>query len=191
MLLHPDLTKHLLWIDMEMTGLNPQTDMPLEICLATIDTEYNINSFFQSVIYQESNVLQSMDHWNQIHHRKSGLLEDVKTKGRFMMDVEKDMIAFLEHNFAKQHLVKDIYLVGNSIHQDRRFLENYFMEFTRHIHFRILDVSSLKIIANLHSQTKFPKKIGTKSNHRAAEDVEFSIQEFKFYMTEFWKPNPK
>ncbi len=168
---------NLIWIDLEMTGLEPSSDRIIEI--ATIVTNYELDVVAEGpsfAIYQPQEILTNMDGWNTLHHTGSGLVDRVKASDISVGIAEKQTLEFLE-----QYVIKGKSpMCGNSICQDRRFLVNYMPTLEQFFHYRHLDVSTIKILAN----TWFPdiaKGIEKKSQHLALYDVRDSIEELKYY----------
>ncbi len=174
---------NMVWIDMEMTGLDPEKERILEI--ATIVTDGNLNILGEGpdiVIHQPASVLRSMDEWNQKHHAKSGLVEAVKKSAVTEAEAEAKTLKFIE-GFCKP---KKAPLCGNSVHQDRRFLSKYMPKIDDYLHYRHVDVSSLKaLIARWYPKDKQPTK---SKGHRALSDIRESIAELKFYKDRYFKP---
>lgn len=164
----------LLWIDMEMTGLNVENERPIEI--AAIVTDINLKELetYHAIIQQPKEFLDRMDDWNTKHHGESGLTALVPT-GIEPATVEKAMIALVERHFMGQPAV----IAGNSIGQDRLFITKYFPALNAKLHYRMLDVTSWKIMLNARYKIKFEKK----NTHRAIDDIRESIGEMSFYLT--------
>jgi oligoribonuclease len=135
---------NLIWIDMEMSGLNPETDRILEV--AIIVTDSRLETVAEApvlVVHQSDAVLAAMDSWNQSTHGRSGLIDKVRHSSLDDGAAERQMIAFLE-----QHVVPGVSpMCGNSVHQDRRFLVRYMPDLDKYFHYRNLDVSTLKELA--------------------------------------------
>ena len=135
---------HLIWLDMEMTGLSPENDRILEVALVVTDSD--LNTLAEApvlVVHQSDAVLDGMDNWNKGTHGKSGLIDKVKASTLGDADVEAQMIEFL-----KQHVgAGKSPMCGNSICQDRRFMANYMPKLEAYFHYRNLDVSTLKELA--------------------------------------------
>ena len=133
--------QHLIWIDLEMTGLNPDSDLIIEI--ATIVTDKNLNILAQGpvlAVHQSDEALAAMDDWNQQHHGQSGLIDRVKASTIDDKEAERLTIEFL-----KQWVPENTSpMCGNSIGQDRRFLYRYMPELEAYFHYRNIDVSTLK-----------------------------------------------
>ncbi|HSS47119.1 MAG TPA: oligoribonuclease, partial [Burkholderiales bacterium] len=135
----PQDDNHLIWIDLEMSGLNPDIDRVLEVALVVTDS--NLNTVAEApvlVVRQPDAVLDSMDDWNKSTHAKSGLIDKVKASNLSEADVEAQMIAFLSQYVP----AKGSPMCGNSICQDRRFLARYMPQLEAYFHYRNLDVST-------------------------------------------------
>ncbi len=172
-----DKRNNLIWLDLEMTGLNPQKDRIIEI--ATVVTDMNLNILAKGpdlVINQSNELLHGMDEWNTSHHGSSGLTEQVKQSTIDEIEAEMRTLEFL------QRFVEPGYspMCGNSIYQDRRFLTLYMPKLEAFFHYRNLDVSSLKILAKNWAPEVYESLI-KESNHRALDDVLASISELQFY----------
>jgi len=169
--------KHLVWIDCEMTGLDPAHDILLEI--ATIITNYDLEIIARGpviAIHATEARLKKMDRWNQRTHKHSGLLERVRDEGMSVAEAEKKTL-----NFVKRYCyVKSAPLCGNSISQDRRFLSKYMPALDEYLHYRIVDVSSIKVMVKEWYGDKYPGP-AKKETHRALDDIEESIAELAYY----------
>lgn len=171
----------LIWIDLEMTGLDPDKDVILEI--ATIVTDNSLNTISEGpviAINQPSFVLSGMDQWNTDHHRKSGLTQRVIDSGISCQAAEQMTLTFL-----KQHLnPKESPICGNSICQDRRFLYRHMPQLEAFFHYRNLDVSTIK---ELYSRWHPKRETFKKTNqHLAINDIRESIEELKYYQSCFF-----
>ncbi|MGR9086051.1 MAG: oligoribonuclease [Gammaproteobacteria bacterium] len=170
-------SQHLIWIDLEMTGLNPDTDLIIEI--ATIVTDKELNILAQGpvlAIHQSDAALAAMDDWNQKHHAQSGLIERVRNSEITDAEAERRTIEFL-----KQWVPESISpMCGNSIGQDRRFLYRYMPRLEAYFHYRSIDVSTLKELAARWApdiRSGFNKI----ASHQALEDIKESIEELRYY----------
>ena len=172
---------NLVWMDLEMTGLEPERDVIIEI--ATIVTDGNLNLIAEGpvmAVYQPAILLDAMDEWNTRTHGNSGLVERVSNSTITCRDAEQKTLAFL-----RQHLKAGTSpLCGNSIHQDRRFLVKYMPELEAFFHYRNLDVSTLKELAKRWNPAVVSsfKKAGS---HQALDDIRESIAELAHYREHF------
>lgn len=167
----------LIWLDLEMTGLDPNIERIIEIATVVTDKDLNIIEHGPNLVIKQSDeLLEAMDAWNQKQHKKSGLIERVKTSPTSESDAQAQTIAFLS-----KHLKAGVSpMCGNSIGHDRRFLAKYMPDLEAFFHYRNLDVSSVKILATnwYPGLQRFSKK---SSSHRALEDTLDSIEELEFY----------
>jgi oligoribonuclease len=169
--------KHLVWIDCEMTGLDPATDTLLEI--ATIVTNYDLEIIARGpvlAIRTSEARLERMDAWNKRTHKKSGLIDRVRSEGVSCAEAERDTL-----NFVKRYCyAKTAPLCGNSIGQDKRFLAKYMPQLHEFLHYKVIDVSSIKLLVGEWYAGKYvspPKQ----ELHRALADIEESIAELDYY----------
>ncbi len=168
---------NLIWIDLEMTGLESQTDVIIEI--ATIVTDKNLNIIAEGpmlAVHQSDEILDGMDEWCTNQHGKSGLTQRVKDTTLTEFDAEKQTIAFLEKYVSAGASP----MCGNSICQDRRFLANYMPELEEFFHYRNLDVSTIKELARRWSP-EVAKGFVKDSSHLAMDDIKDSIAEMIYY----------
>lgn len=176
-------SQHLIWIDLEMTGLNPDTDLIIEI--ATIVTDKNLNIVAQGpvlALHQSDEALAAMDGWNQTHHGQSGLIDRVKASTINNAEAEQLTIEFLKLWVPENSSP----ICGNSIGQDRRFLYRYMPKLEAYFHYRSIDVSTLKeLAARWAPEVKdgFIKE----STHQALDDIIESIEELRYYREHFIK----
>ena len=177
----PPLSEKLIWLDLEMTGLDVERDVIIEIATVITDSKLNIIAEGPCLaIHQPESILHHMDNWNTKHHSKSGLLDDVRKSKLNMSMAESETI-----NFLKQHVEAGISpLCGNSVWQDRRFLQRYMPDLEKYFFYRLIDVSTIKELARRWNPEVVAKKENT-SQHRALSDVKESIDELKHYR-ELW-----
>lgn len=172
---------NLVWLDLEMTGLNPEKDRIIEI--ATVVTDTDLHVLAEGPVFairQSDSLLSGMDEWNTTHHTESGLVERVKES---VIDEAKAQAATLE--FLRQYVPDGKSpLCGNSIWQDRRFLGRYMPELEQFFHYRLIDVSTLKELA-LRWAPKIYNGIQKESRHRALDDILESIEELRYYREHF------
>ena len=173
----------LIWIDMEMSGLNPETDRVLEVAIVITDAQLNIITEAPVlVVHQSDAVLDAMDNWNQSTHKKSGLIDRVKASTLTEADVEEQMIAFLA-----QYVPSGVSpLCGNSVHQDRRFLVRYLPKLDSYFHYRLIDVSTLKELARRWKPGVLAGMV-KHGKHEALADIHESIEELRYYRAQILK----
>jgi oligoribonuclease len=171
------LETHLVWLDMEMTGLEPEKERIIEV--AFVVTDLHLNTIAEGpvfVIYQSDAVLDAMDNWNKGTHGKSGLIEKVKASTMTEAQAQAEIIAFLKPLIPKGKIP----LCGNTIHQDRRFMALYMPELNDFFHYRNIDVSTLKELAKRWKPDVY-KSFKKQQKHTALADVYESIEELKHY----------
>ena len=175
-------SKNLIWIDLEMTGLDTQNDNIIEI--ATIVTNQDLEIIAEGpeiVINQTKTIMDEMDEWNTKHHGKSGLTDKVLLSKITTQDAEIETLNFLK-KFVEAGISP---MCGNSICQDRRFLARQMPELEKFFHYRNLDVSSLNILSNIW-RPDIAKSVKKSSKHRALEDIKDSINELIHYKSTFF-----
>jgi len=172
---------HLIWIDMEMSGLYPDTDRVLEVAIVVTDSQLvTVAEAPVKVVHQADDVLERMDSWNRSTHKKSGLIDKVKASRQSEPEVEAELISFLAQYVPENSSP----MCGNSICQDRRFLARHMPKLEAFFHYRNLDVSTLKELAKrwkpaiVAGMTKHGK-------HEALADIYESIDELKYYRENF------
>jgi oligoribonuclease len=174
---------NLIWLDMEMSGLLPDSDRILELAVVVTDPELNVIAESPVlVIHQSDAVLDGMDAWNKGTHGRSGLIEKVKASTLDEVAATEIMIGFL-----KQHVpAGKSPMCGNSICQDRRFMARYMPDLEKYFHYRNLDVSTFKELARRWKPAIYSgfKKA---SKHEALADIYESIDELKYYREHFIK----
>lgn len=166
----------LLWIDLEMTGLDPEIDRILEVAAIATDMGLNQIATYEAVIKVPESLLNERmvgEFWEKNSKTRDALKAQNQT-GKPVSTIEKELLDFID-----QHCAKEIYLAGNSIHQDRKFIEREMPELNRRLHYRMLDVSSWKI----YFENALKKKFTKPENHRALDDINGSIEELKWYLT--------
>ena len=171
----------LVWIDMEMSGLVPERERILEVAMVVTDADLEtIAEAPVYVVHQPDSVLDAMDNWNKSTHGKSGLIDKVRASTLDEAEVERRILEFLKPIVGERVAP----LAGNTVHQDRRFMARYMPAFDAYLHYRIIDVSTLKELAKrwrpdvLASFTKEGK-------HEALADIQESINELRHYRRHF------
>lgn len=174
---------NLIWLDMEMSGLLPDTDRILELAAVVTDAELNVIAESPViVVHQSDEVLDGMDAWNKGTHGRSGLIEKVKVSTVNEAQATEQMMAFL-----KQHVpAGKSPMCGNSICQDRRFMARYMPELEKYFHYRNLDVSTFKELAR-RWKPEIYSGFKKASRHEALADIYESIDELKYYREHFIK----
>ena len=176
-------SENLIWMDLEMTGLDPEAERILEI--ATIVTDSSLNILEEGpvlVVVQSETLLAGMDDWNREHHTSSGLVDRVLSEGIAEADAEAQTIDFISRFVSKGESP----LCGNSIAQDRRFLVRYMPQLDSYLHYRNLDVSTVKELA-LRWRPDIADGVQKTGTHRALDDIKESINELQHYRATFFQ----
>ncbi|WP_370581193.1 oligoribonuclease [Snodgrassella alvi] len=173
--------KNLAWLDMEMTGLNPDTDRIIEVAMIITDSDLNILAQSEVlVIHQPDSIIDHMDKWNTTTHTRTGLVDKVKASTLTEAEAEEKLLAFISEWIPE----KTSPMCGNSIHQDRRFMVRYMPRLEAYFHYRNLDVSTLKELARRWNPA-IVKGISKKGAHQALDDIKESIEEMAYYREHF------
>lgn len=174
---------NLVWLDMEMTGLNPDGDRIIEMAMVVTNSELEMVAESPAwVVHQSDEILAGMDDWNQKTHGRSGLIDKVRASAMNEAEVEAQALEFLK----KYSLAGHSPMCGNSIGQDRRFMARYMPTLETFFHYRNLDVSTLKELCK-RWQPEIYKGFKKKSKHTALADIYESIDEMKYYRAHFLK----
>jgi len=176
----------LVWLDMEMTGLDPDRERIIEVAMILTDGQLTeVAAGPELVVHQSDEVLAAMDDWNKSHHGASGLVERVKASTIDDAAAEAQLVAFINgHVPAKERPV----LAGNSIHQDRRFVRRYMPQLDKRLHYRMVDVSTVKELARRWFPAITAKMPQKKETHRALDDIRESLDELRFYKQHVFAP---
>ncbi len=166
----------LLWIDLEMTGLEPDKDKILEVAAIATDMDLNEIANYEAVVKVDDNWIteRMVGEFCERNKESYDALVAQNENGRPVAEVERELLEFLDKYFGKE-----IYLAGNSIHQDRKFIEREMPELNKRLHYRMLDVSAWKI----YFENALDKKFTKRDAHRALDDINGSIEELKWYLT--------
>jgi len=165
--------RRILWLDLEMTGLSPESNVIIEAGGIVTDSHFKELESYQSVVYQDQKHLDKMDSWNQKCHRKSGLYFLIP-KGKSLSLVEEDLLSLLESHFKSD---EPVVIAGNCIYQDRNFIKRYMPRLDKRLYYRMLDVTAFKLIAQ---EKGFLFKKANK--HRVLDDIRESIKELNCYL---------
>jgi oligoribonuclease len=177
-------TRNLVWLDMEMTGLSVEKNVIIEVAVVITDSDLNILDETPSfVIHQPEAELAKMDKWNVGTHTKSGLLEKVRASTSTTEEIEAKLLGFIKKYTYKGQSP----LCGNTIHQDRKFLVKYMPKLEAYLHYRNLDVSTLKELAKRWYPGIFAAFV-KHNKHEALADIHESISELKYYREKLLVP---
>lgn len=171
-----------LWLDLEMTGLNAEHDVILEI--AVVITNIQLTESIEGpslVIHQPESALKNMGTWVKEQHTKSGLLNRVAQSAVSVQDAEHEVLEFIRH-----HGTQELYFAGNSIYQDRTFLKKYMPHLNEKGHYRLIDVSTLKVLIQNWYPDSPEINFKKSKTHRAITDIYESIEELKHYRKNFF-----
>lgn len=175
----------LVWVDLEMTGLDVERERILEIATIVTDGELNVIAEGpELVVHQSADVLAAMNDWNQKHHGESGLIDRVRASTIDTAEAERQTLAFVAAHVPATAAP----LAGNSIHQDRLFLSRYMVAFEAHLHYRNVDVSTLKELVRRWYPVAYEARPKKKGSHRALDDIRESIDELRYYRASVFVP---
>lgn len=175
-------SKHILWMDLEMTGLDPVKDRILEVGVVVTDWDFNEVATYEAAIKVGPRLVEqrmfkgpSAEFYDRFPENRAALIAQNHEKGRSARTIENELLSFLDEHFEKS---LPVLLAGNSIHIDRKFIDNEWARFSERLHYRMLDVSAWKVVF----EGKFGKKFAKPEVHRALEDIRGSIMELKYYL---------
>lgn len=174
----------LLWVDLEMTGLDPQQDVILEVAAEVTDFEFNTLATYEARVRQPRETVLDRFQKNVWYADYPENRDDFINKldeGKLSAEVEKELIALVEEHFGREPAV----LAGNSIHNDRKFIAEWWPAFDLKLHYRMLDVSAWKV----YMQGRYALQYDKQESHRASDDIQESIAELQYYLEWFDKKN--
>uniref|UniRef100_G3Q9I5 Oligoribonuclease, mitochondrial n=2 Tax=Gasterosteus aculeatus aculeatus TaxID=481459 RepID=G3Q9I5_GASAC len=177
-------SQRMVWVDLEMTGLDIEKDQIIEMACIVTDSDLNILAEGPNLIINQPNtLLEGMSDWCKEHHGKSGLTQAVQDSN---ITLEQAQYEFL--SFIRQHTPPgQCPLAGNSVHADKRFLDKYMPQFMYHLHYRIVDVSTIKELCRRWFPEEFKMVPLKKAAHRALDDIHESIKELQYYRASVFK----
>lgn len=170
-----------LWMDLEMTGLEPANDRILEVAVIATDWNFGEIATYEAAVKVDAELFkqrikEAPAFWSKFPHVRDALIQQNHSdSAKNPKLVEDELIEFISNNFDGEQRV---ILAGNSIHQDRKFIDNEWQEISKRLHYRMLDVSAWKLVF----EGKYKKKFAKPENHRAIDDIRGSIQELQYYM---------
>ncbi len=174
----------IVWMDMEMTGLDPERERIIEIAVLITDEQLEtIAEGPELVVHQADEVLNAMDDWNKKHHSASGLIERVRASKVSEAEAQAQVLAVLKEHCPERKSP----LAGNSIHQDRRFMVKYMPEVEAWLHYRNIDVSTLKELTQRWYPRIYAGRPTKKGAHRAMDDLKESIEELRYYRAKVFR----
>ena len=173
-------TAKILWVDLEMTGLDPVDDPILEVAAIATDWDFNEIDVMEGIVSIDNDLLEkrienNSSFWNMNPLAREGLMAQ-NEHGKPSLEVAEDLIKFIEKNFGDK---TDVLLAGNSIHMDRQFIDKQWPSVAEKLHYRMLDVSAWKVVFD----GKYKKKFAKPQDHRALGDIRGSIMELKYYLS--------
>jgi len=173
-------TAKILWVDLEMTGLDPVDDPILEVAAIATDWDFNEIDVMEGIVSIDNDLLEkrienNSSFWNMNPLAREGLMAQ-NEHGKPSLEVAEDLIKFIEKNFGDK---TDVLLAGNSIHMDRQFIDKQWPNVAEKLHYRMLDVSAWKVVFD----GKYKKKFAKPQDHRALGDIRGSIMELKYYLS--------
>lgn len=171
----------LLWVDLEMTGLEVEKDRIIEVAVLVTDFDFNVLDSYEAVINQPDEIVSNMNPWAASQHSASGLTAKVRASKTTEEQVIGDIVGLIKAQFGDEMAI----LAGNSIHNDRNFIKHWWPAVDELLHYRMLDVSSLKVFM----QGKYGYVFEKDSSHRALGDIEASIEELQHYLTKLQATN--
>ncbi len=170
--------KYILWVDLEMTGLNPTKDVIQEVGAIITDWDFKELGRYESIVKQPRELVEQLmneNPWFLEYEGNRQAFLDTAEQGKPLEQVEAELISFIDEHIGT---ASPVLLAGNSIHMDRRFIDTYWPNLSKLLHYRMLDVSAWKVVF----EGKYKKKFAKPETHRAFEDIRGSIEELKYYL---------
>ncbi|KAM4546482.1 oligoribonuclease, mitochondrial-like isoform 2-T2 [Fundulus diaphanus] len=178
------MSQRMVWVDLEMTGLDLDKDQIIEMACIITDCELNIIAEGPTmIINQPDELLDRMSDWCKEHHGKSGLIQAVKNSKITLEQAEYEFLSFVRQHTPPGQCP----LAGNSVHADKRFLDKYMPQFMYHLHYRIIDVSTIKELCRRWFPEEFRMVPHKTATHRASDDIKESIKELQYYRDSIFK----
>lgn len=181
----PKVSKNILWVDLEMTGIDPEKDRILEVAAIITDWDFNELGTYESAVRVSPSLVKKRmkagsDFWDKFEEVKNSLIKQNNEAELRPKDVEDELLAFISADFDDD---QRILLAGNSIHQDRKFIDREWPRLAAKLHYRMLDVSAWKVVF----EGKYRRKYSKPENHRAMDDIRGSIEELRYYLNKVEK----
>ena len=176
--------ERLVWIDLEMTGLDPERERIIEIAVVVTNGDLEVVAEGPNLVIRQADaILDGMDEWNRTHHGQSGLVDRVRASQISDADAEARVLDFL-----REHCEPGVCpLAGNSVHRDRRFLRRYMSQLDDYLHYRIIDVSTVKELVRRWYPDAFAAAPAKSDQHRALDDIHESIAELRYYRSSVFR----
>eukprot|EP00062_Callorhinchus_milii_P011270 gi/632957040/ref/XP_007894262.1/ PREDICTED: oligoribonuclease, mitochondrial [Callorhinchus milii] len=180
------MAQRMVWVDLEMTGLDIEKDKIIEMACIITDSDLNILAEGPHlIINQPDELLDSMSDWCREQHGKSGLTQAVRDSKMSLQQAEYEFLSFVRQQTPPGLCP----LAGNSVHADKKFLDKFMPQLMRHLHYRIIDVSTLKELCRRWYPEEYKEAPKKRASHRALDDICESIKELKFYRKHIFKEN--
>ncbi|KAK7063198.1 Oligoribonuclease, mitochondrial [Halocaridina rubra] len=180
----PKLNERLVWVDLEMTGLDVEKETIMEAAVIITDSELNLVAEGPNLAFTvEDNLLDNMNDWCKEHHGKSGLTAKCRNSDVTLAAGEDQLLQFIAQHTEKGKAP----LAGNSVHADKKFLDKYMPKLMKHLHYRIVDVSTVKELCRRWYPEDISGAPPKKTSHRALDDIRESIEELKYYRATIFK----
>ncbi|XP_020776329.2 small fragment nuclease [Boleophthalmus pectinirostris] len=178
------MSQRMVWVDLEMTGLDIEKDQIIEMACIITDSDLNVVAEGPNlIIKQPDELLDGMSDWCKEHHGKSGLTAAVRSSKISLEQAEYEFLSFVRQHTPPGQCP----LAGNSVHADKRFLDKYMPQFMYHLHYRIIDVSTIKELCRRWFPDEYKEAPQKKASHRALGDIRESIKELQFYRVNVFK----